>query len=161
QALGTWGSSSSGATHQDNTRFAGNGTVTVTTVAVPTSGYATWASGYNLSGGPTGDDDGDGMSNFAEYAFGLNPKSAASVNPISQPLDKSSGLFKYTRHATPATSGLTYSYEWSATLNGDWQAFTPAVAPTSNSATPVEEITVEVPAALLANPKLFLRVKAQ
>ena len=163
QALGTWGSSSSGATHPDDTRFAGTGTVTVTTVAVPVSDYATWAgaSGYNLSGGPTGDDDGDGMSNFAEYAFGLNPKSASSVNPISQPLNKSTGLFKYTRRATPATSGLTYSYEWSATLSGDWQAFTPAVNPVSNLATPVEEVSVQVPAALLANPKLFLRVKAQ
>ena len=158
QALGTWGSSSSGATHQDDSRFVGPGTVTVTTAL---SDFDVWAAGYNLSGGRTGDDDGDGLSNFAEYAFGLNPESAASVNPITQPIDKSSGLFKYTRRATPATTGLTYSYEWTTTLNGDWQAFTPAVDSTSNNATPVEEVTVQVPAALLANPRLFLRVKAQ
>lgn len=123
--------------------------------------YAAWSgpSGYNLSGGLAGDDDGDGLTNFQEYAFGLNPTSAASANPISQILNKATGIFKYTRRATPATTGVTYVYESSTTLGGSWSPFTPDSA-NSNSATPVEEVTVDVPDSLLAEPKLFIRVKA-
>jgi autotransporter-associated beta strand protein len=125
------------------------------------SDYDTWAgpSGYNLTGGPNDDDDGDGLSNHKEYAFGLNPTSGASASPISQQLDKTTGMFKYTRRATPATTGLTYTYESSGTLGNDWAVFTPD-SEVSNNATPVEEITVDVPDALLLNAKLFLRVKA-
>jgi hypothetical protein len=108
----------------------------------------------------TADDDGDGMSNFHEYAFGLDPKSASSVNPISQPLHQATGTFKYTRRATPQTTGVSYSYESSTTLSGTWPSFTPT-SEVSNNATPVEEMTVTVPASLLLEPKLFLRVKAQ
>lgn len=127
------------------------------------SDYDTWAGGYlpdNVSD-PAADFDGDVLSNFQEYAFGLNPTSGASVNPISQPYDPATGVFKYTRRATPATTGVTYTYESSTTLSGTWPGFTPDVdPPVSNNATPVEEITVDVPDALLLNPTLFLRVKA-
>lgn len=125
--------------------------------------YATWAgpSGYNLTGAPGNDDDGDGMSNFQEFAFGLNPTTGASLDPIRQQLDPATGRFKYTRRATPATTGLAYTYEWSATLGNDWFPFTPVVPPVSDNAVPVEAITVEVPAILLTHPRLFLRVKAQ
>ncbi len=132
----------------------------VTSIGAATD-YDTWAGGYlpdNVSD-PAADFDGDGLSNFQEYAFGLNPTSGASVNPISQQLDKTTGLFKYTRRATPATTGVTYTYESSTTLSGTWPGFTPDSA-VSNNATPVEEITVDVPDSLLANPALFLRVKA-
>jgi autotransporter-associated beta strand protein len=137
-----------------------NGEKKIALVKVGGSDYDTWAgpSGYNLAGGPDVDDDGDGLSNFEEYAFGLNPTSGASVNPISQQLDKTTGLFKYTRRATPLTTGVTYSYESSTTLGG-WPGFAPD-STVSNNATPVEEITVKVPNALLANPSLFVRVKA-
>jgi hypothetical protein len=106
---------------------------------------------------PGGDPDGDDVTNQAEFAFGLNPSLGSSCNPIVQQLNKSSGLFKYTRRLN---TGLAYTYEWSATLTGTWSTFTPDSA-TSNSGTPVEEITVKVPSALLlANPKFFVRVKA-
>ena len=66
-------------------------------------------------------------------------------------------IFKYRR---TKDSGLTYIYQSSTTLSDLWDAFTPDSA-VSNNATPVEEITVTVPAALLTGTKLFLRVKAQ
>ncbi|MFY7818695.1 MAG: beta strand repeat-containing protein [Akkermansiaceae bacterium] len=108
---------------------------------------------------PGADPDADGLSNHAEYAFGLDPSSASSVNPISQALSKSTGVFKYKRRATPARTGVSYSYESSTTLSGAWPVFTPT-AEVSNNATPVEEITVTLPAELLQNPQLFIRVRA-
>jgi len=108
------------------------------------SDYPTWAAFYlptNLSD-PTADFDGDGLNNYSEYAFGLDPLSASSVNPITQQLDKTTGFFSYQRRATPATSGQTYTYQLSTTL-GVWQNFTPT-SETSDSGVPVEVITVEV-----------------
>ena len=124
------------------------------------SDFQSWANGYlpiDVSI-PTDDSDGDGLNNQQEYAFGLDPTKGSSVNPITQQLDKATRTFKYTRRAT---SGLNYSYEWSTTLSNPWDVLTPDGSPSSNNATPVEEITVTVPAALINdNPKLFLRVKA-
>jgi autotransporter-associated beta strand protein len=120
--------------------------------------YDTWKTANSVTGGPTADDDGDGLRNFDEYAYGLNPKSGASANPISSPLNKTTGLFKYTRRKQSLT-GLAYTYESSTTLAGAWPTFTPDSA-NSNGGDPVEEITVDVPNALLANPALFIRVKA-
>ncbi|MCB1131356.1 MAG: hypothetical protein KDN05_09525, partial [Verrucomicrobiae bacterium] len=122
--------------------------------------YTTWANSFTPAvGAETEDDDSDGLTNFDEYAFGLDPQSGASVNPISEQLDNGTGVFKYTRRATPGTTGVAYTYESSTTLSGAWDPFTPD-SETSDSATPVEEITVDIPDALLAEPKLFIRVKA-
>jgi autotransporter-associated beta strand protein len=125
------------------------------------SDYTTWGAPYGLTAGSEGDDlDNDGLTNFAEYAFGLLPNDGASVNPISEMLDKSTGLFKYTRRSTTAfATGVTYTYEYSTTLNGGWTPFTPASLATDNG-NPVEEITVGVPGGLLTEPKLFIHVKA-
>ncbi len=69
-----------------------------------------------------------------------------------------SGTFTYT-HRKRSLTGLDYSYESSTTLAG-WSSFTPAVPVSSDNGDPVETMTVTVPAALLAEPALFLRVKA-
>jgi autotransporter-associated beta strand protein len=122
------------------------------------SDFNTWKSANGVTGGPNDDDDSDGTINFEEYAFGLNPRSGASANPVSSPLDKATGLFKYTRRKQSLT-GLTYTCESSTTLAGAWPSFIPDSA-TSNNGDPVEEITVDVPDALLADPALFIRVKA-
>ena len=126
--------------------------------------YDTWANGTFAhtftDKDPTHDPDGDGMTNFQEFALGLDPTTGASANPITKQLDKSSGIFKYTR---TKDSGLTYIYESSTTLSDPWDAFAPVTNPPGavSISDTVEEVTVEVPAALLANPKLFLRVKAE
>ena len=106
---------------------------------------------------PGSDPDGDGLSNFQEFAFGLDPTSGASSSPITQQFDKTTGTFKYTRWKT---SGLAYVYQSSTTLSGSWNDIAPDSA-VSNNATPVEEITVTVPPPLLENARLFLRVKAE
>ena len=86
---------------------------------------------------PAGDFDGDGQINQNEYAFGLDPISGSSVNPITLPFNRSTGLFSYTRRAT---TGLNYRYYWSTGL-ATWTVFTPASVG-SNSGSPVEVITV-------------------
>lgn len=107
---------------------------------------------------PTADPDGDGLVNQQEFAFGLAPDSGASVNPYVSMLNKTNGLFTYTRRG-PAVSGLTFSYEYSTSLAG-WTPFTPDSAVT-NGGTPIEAITVDLPNALLTNPKIFVRVIAK
>jgi autotransporter-associated beta strand protein len=124
--------------------------------------FALWIAGYDLppaaDTSETGDPDGDGLDNFTEYAFGLAPDSGASVSPVIAPPSPATGTFRYTRRTDPP-GGLSYTCEWSATLEGSWIPFTP-VSETSDAATPVETVTVELPAELLAAPALFVRVKA-
>ena len=65
----------------------------------------------------------------------------------------------YMRRNT-SLSGATFAYQWSATLqDGDWTTFTP-VDVTTNSGSPVEEVTITLDAALLNNPALFVRIVA-
>lgn len=130
----------------------------VLTATAGGSDYDAWKAATGVTGGPADDDDGDGVKNFDEYAFGLNPQSGASASPISSPFNKATGIFKYTRRKQSLT-GLTYTYESSTTLADAWPIFTPD-SEISNNGDPVEEITVDVPNALLANPALFIRVKA-
>jgi autotransporter-associated beta strand protein len=131
-------------------------------IDVTASDFDTWIAGFTFAPGanvtPTGDPDGDGLTNQQEYAFGLIPNSGSSVNPITAQLDKTTGLFTYTRRK-PSLTGLTYVYQYSTTL-GSWTNFTPD-GTTTNSGNPVEAITVDVPNTLLANDKLFVRVLAQ
>jgi len=110
---------------------------------------------------PAGDPDHDGMSNQQEFAFGLNPSSGSSVNPISVPLDKTSGKFSYTRRATPASTGLVYTVLTSTDLV-TWTADATATAGQTVTATNGDVETVQV--TLSATPvggKLFVRVAAQ
>jgi autotransporter-associated beta strand protein len=75
QDSGTYGSTLSGAAHQDDSRFSGTGILTVTTGLVVT--YDQWASvitnGLNARGQ---DADGDGLKNLDEFLFGTSPIAA-------------------------------------------------------------------------------------
>ncbi len=161
---GTWGSSASAAANQDDNHFTGTGILTVAT-ADP---YTTWATtlglqnpwlGVNpqLNGAAAADPDGDGRTNRSEFAFGQNP-TVGSGSEITVPLDKTTGLFSYTRRQ-PGLTGLSYTYQWSSSLTGLWTTFAPTSA-VSNAGTPVEVVTARVPAAIItANPgRFFVRV---
>ena len=161
---GTWGSSLSAATNKDDNYFAGTGILSVSSGADP---YTAWAASFGLqnpwlgvdprlNGTPTADPDGDGKTNQQEYLFGLLPTSGASAIAVATALDKTTGLFTYTRRQ-PALTGAAFRYQWSTTLSGPWSNFTPDATPT-NGASPVELLTVDVPNALLLNPRLFVRV---
>ncbi len=123
--------------------------------------YATWAVVYaptDLSD-PNADHDGDGMTNDEERAFGLNPTSGASSNPISVPLNPATGTFSYTRRS-PALTNLTYAVLTSGALGG-WTKDSAAVqAPGTPDANGIQTVAVTLSSGLLSNPKLFVRVSA-
>jgi len=123
----------------------------------PPVAYADWMLKYPTAdlSDPAGDYDGDGMINQQEYAFGLNPTSGSSVNPISVPFDKLTGKFRYTR---TAGSTLTYTV-WTSTNLQDWTKDTAASQTVKATADGVETVEVGVAAAPV-NGKLFVRVQA-
>jgi hypothetical protein len=164
QSAGTYGASGSGAENINDTYFSGAAGVISVTTGTAATPYDTWLDLYAFGVGddttPSGDPDGDGMSNDQEFAFGLNPTDGTSVNPISVQLDKASGTFKYTRYAS---SGLIYSIETSTTLAG-WTVDAGATAGQLEG--PVDslgnqEVTVTITGAPLEDPKLFVRVNAE
>jgi hypothetical protein len=116
-APGTYGSTASGATFPDDTYFTGTGTVTV----AAGSDYDAWLGGFTFAPGadttPTGDADGDGVTNQEEYAFGLNPTLGSSVSPITTALS-TGGQFSYQRR-NPDLTGLAYTV-WTSTNLQDW-----------------------------------------
>jgi autotransporter-associated beta strand protein len=122
------------------------------------SDYSDWAASYeeyDLSD-PQADLDGDGLTNWQEYAFGLDPTSGASVNPILSIADlKTLGQFTYTRRYN---SGLTYSVYTSTDLNtwyGPVAVIEDAGAPVDGVQTVLVELN-EIP----VEDTLFIRVKA-
>jgi autotransporter-associated beta strand protein len=124
--------------------------------------YDTWKSANGVTGGKTDDDDNDGLSNFDEYAFGLNPVSGGSVNPIVSQLNKASGQFSYNRRLQSKT-GLTYTVRSSTTLaTGGWTNLVKNTGYTESVSAPSgdnETVTITLTPAPTA-AKLFIQVKA-
>ena len=149
-------------------QFAGGwGWVAMDSVAIgaylpPASDYNSWGGPYGLTAGSEGGDlDGDGLTNFQEYAFGLIPNSSSSVNPITVPLDKATKKFTYTRRKQ-AFTGMSYSVWYS----GDLQSWTKDTGTTEGTPVPNGDVeTVEITlSSLPGNPlpdKLFIQVRAQ
>ncbi|MCX6880057.1 MAG: DUF6288 domain-containing protein [Verrucomicrobia bacterium] len=135
--------------------------------ATPLDGFAQWINGLDWSGfvnpdkTSTGDPGHDGMTNFEEYAFGLDPTKGASANPIKVPLDKTSATFTYTRRATPAATGLVYTV-WTSPDLVTWSktayVATEGAITTANG---VETVPVTLSGAPLSAARLFVRVTAE
>jgi len=154
---GTFASTPSGYTV--NYGSGTNSAITLTKVA---SDYYTWGAPYGLAPGSEGGDlDGDGLTNFQEYAFGLAPNNGSSCNPITSPLDKATGKFSYTRRKQSLTS-LTYQVFYSTDLviwtqdTGAGEAITPGPG-TDNETV---EITLSAAPGNPLPDKLFIQVRA-
>lgn len=132
--------------------------VYVTAVA---NAYDTWAlrdfAHEFIDTEPGQDPDGDGMTNQQEFAFGLDPTSSSSMNPITAPLNKNTLTFSYTRYAA---SGLTYT----VLVSEDLQEWNVAVVNDSEvsdvDANGVQTVPVEVISPLPSGSTFFVRVKA-
>lgn len=125
--------------------------------------YDDWATTNSVIGTETDDDDSDGLNNFEEYAFGLDPTGGSSVNPIVTQLDKTTGTFSYTRRLLSKTD-LTYTVRSSTTLatNG-WTALVKDTDYTESVSAPSgdnETVTITLTPAPTA-AKLFIQVTAQ
>jgi hypothetical protein len=124
--------------------------------------YDTWKAGpfanaFNDTD-PASDPDGDNQTNQQEFAFGLDPTSGASVNPITQQLDSATGTFKYTRWAA---SGLDYKVELSTDLLG-WDPATTLESIGDPDTNGVQTVTVTLdPYTPPPGGKLFVRVRAE
>lgn len=125
--------------------------------------YDDWASLYGLAPGSESEDaDNDGLTNQEEYAFGLVPNSGASVNPIVVPLDKTTGTFRYTRRATPASTGLNYTV-WTSEDLSTWTEDSGASLNqvVAGSAGDVETVEATLSGSLpLTQARLFIQVRA-
>lgn len=137
--------------------ITGSGTLTVLTG--PATDYAGWAAFHGLTGAENADDDQDGVRNRDEYAFGLDPRSGASSNPITVPLDKATGTFTYKRRV-PALTGLSCAI-WTSTNLTEWTEDTGAAQSVTGTSGDVETVEVTLTNSLPASPKLFLQVRAE
>jgi hypothetical protein len=61
--------------------------------------FASFGWQYGLTGGPLGDDDGDGVPNQLEYAFGLNPLVSSQAGLPVGGTDGSHAVISFTRPA--------------------------------------------------------------
>lgn len=97
----------------------------------PTNNFNTWATTNNVTGGPTGDSDGDGISNLMEYALALNPSGPdATIGTFT------GGTLSFTKRPEAVTNtDVTYAIEQSDDLGvtDPWEV----VTPTTNTATAI------------------------
>ena len=88
-----------------------------------------WASGFGITD-PSGDADGDGQSNLAEYNAHTNPTNASSVFQITEWLRNTNG---YTTLTWPSVGGTRYRVQFRNGRNtGVGGAFTDLVRPLTN-----------------------------
>jgi autotransporter-associated beta strand protein len=161
------------------------GTISVDTASSPNrllltiagSPYDTWAASFLPAdvSNPAGNNDGDGLTNLQEFAFGTNPTDSTGeivysdgtlTTPGAPKLVAASGTYSmvFGRRADYVAAGLTYTVQFSADLvtwvDNDDVANVPAQVATDNT---INVMSVTYPATIVTqsgtpNPK-FSRVK--
>ena len=131
-----------------------------TTGLVPLSSYDTWRANYSplvgTAGQPGQNPDGDLYSNVLEYAFGLNPSVSESgpieylaggavTNRGGSAIVEDGGVWYavFGRRADHATSGLTYTVQFSNDLN-HWASPAVTLTPVASDSE-IEAVEVQFP----------------
>ena len=126
--------------------------------------FDTWLAGFSVAPGadltPTGDPDGDGLSTWFEYVFGLDPVDGGSMNPVTVDLSKSAGTFSYTRR-NPALTGVTHYQVWVSGDLDNWSLDTGAVQTPDDPGAEVQEVEVTLTPQSPVPARLFARIDAQ
>ena len=157
QVAGTYGSTSSTATHQDDSHFAGTGILTVNTSPVVTDPYDVWSAQITdpAQRGRTADPDGDGFTNEQEYLFGTSP--TAATGSLTSLESTPAGLVVHWNQRASGSS--VYALQESTTLmGGSWSASTATITDSA-----VQDLTdyVRKQALIpLGSPRKFVRVQA-
>jgi hypothetical protein len=136
--------------------ITGSGTLTVLTG--PPSDYETWKISNNINSGPNGDEDQDSLSNFAEYAFGLDPRNGSSTSPYLTLPNPTNNTLTYSRRKT-SLSGLTYQV-WFSTNLTTWEQDGGAIqSATAIPGTDNESVQVTLSAEHLNAGRIFVRIQ--
>lgn len=109
---------------------------------VEVSDYLVWSSGFpdaDLSN-PSGDFDKDGISNEAEWAFGLDPTTGNSCSPLSTTAEQGAIVFVYTRR-NPLYHDNKYVI-WTSTDLERWNRETGAIEWVEALGNSVEKVSV-------------------
>ena len=138
------------------TFITGPGTLTVT--KGPPSDYDQWKAANNLTGGPGDDDDHDGLTNFAEYAFGLDPRNGGSVQPVTVMPIAPTGAFTYSRRKQ-ALTGLAFAV-WTSRDLAEWTVNGGAVQSVTATTGDSETVLVTPTPSLQGGQCLFVRLSA-
>ncbi len=154
QSAGTYGSTASSATFQDDTRFSGTGVLTVTTN--PGVTYESWATIIPNPDDRDRDDDadGDGFSNLEEFLFGTSP--IASTGSLAQIEDTGSGLIVRWNQREGGSS--VYVLQESTTLESPWPTSTATI--TDNPVQDVPDYIRKQAVIPVDGVRKFVRVEA-
>lgn len=119
------------------------------------AGFAQWASDNGIVLGPNGDDDGDGISNIKEYAFGADP--STSTEPTLPVFAKSGNGFTLVYpELADEEAGITYTVQYTTNLvTGPWVDLTPD---STTPGTPLNTVTVNIDA---VQGEKFIRLKVE
>ncbi len=120
-------------------------------LATAAGGYQAWAAGFGVSGGPTADDDGDGVPNGVEYALANGDPTTPTPLPLLVP-DPAGGGYLLTIAKNSAATGVSLKVLISTDL-ASWSAsgYTALTDDGSN-------LAIRIPSA--AGGRLFVRISA-